>query len=308
MYLTPQSTTALKNMQFSKVINALELAKIGGALQPLSDGVIPKEYNILAVMQKNTATQQIPPFTQPTLLNSGEIVLDLRGYWSQISQSVENGRAITNGPAKTLIDLAQLMRIWTMSPYARSRLLTLGDLPIHTYSYWVGEGIARTISADPITQREIVELAAWFYQCQFQETKLELTEDYVYKIAGKIARITWSNIETVVSNINRVGQINTLAEFATAVVGLQSLRTDKVNAGLIVTTLVGSWFGSSSAKETAAVALEYPPAFLAMLHSACNDAFFRKSPILEIARRADKRGKFEEFNRVYANVLFTIRN
>lgn len=303
MYLTPQKTTALKNMQYGKVTHALELAKIGGSLELLHSGVAHADFKILAVFNKNAATNQIPPFTQPFVLHSGEVVIDLRPYWSQISHSVELGKAITSGPAKTLIDYTKLMTLWLESESTRNRLLTLGDLPIHTYSYWLGESISRTISADPITQREIVELAAWFYHCLFQDENVSLSEDYVYRMAGKITRISWGNIESVVSMINTVGVLKDLHAFSNAVVGLQSLRTDKVNVGLIVTAMIGSWFGSSSAKEIAAVAIEYPPAFLAMLHSACTDSFFRKSPLFEIAKRADKNGKFSEFSRVYSNVL-----
>lgn len=303
MYLTPQTTTALKNMQYGKVTHALELAKIGGALELLSDAVVPESYKILAVFDKNSATKQIPPFTQPFVLHSGELVIDLRQYWSQISTSIEFGKEVSGGPAKTLIDYTKLMRIWLEGDSARNRLLTLGDLPIHTYSYWLGESISRTISADPITQREIVELAAWFYHCLFKSEGETLSDEYIHRMAGKITRISWGNIESVVAMINRVGVLKDLHSFSNAVVSLQSLRTDKVNVGLIVTATIGSWFGSSSAKETAAVAIEYPPAFLAMLHSACTDSFFRKSPLFEIAKRADKQGKFAEFRRVYSNVL-----
>lgn len=302
MYLTPQTTTALKNMQYGKITHALELAKIGGSLEALDSNITNGDFKILAVFDKSV-TKQIPPFTQPFVLRSGEIVVDLRMYWSQISHSIELGKEISGGPAKTMIDYSKLMSLWLQSDATRNRLLTLGNLPIHTYSYWVGESISRTISADPITQREIVELAAWFYYCSFKSESEQFSEEYIYRLSQKIAEISWGNIETIAAMINKVGYLKDLHAFSNAVVGLQSLRTDKVNVGLIVTALIGSWFGSSNAKEVAAVAIEYPPAFLAMLHSACTDSFFRKSPLFDIAKRIDKQGKFAEFSRVYSKVL-----
>lgn len=302
MFLTPQQTTALKNMQVGKVSHALELARIGGGFEPLP--FAPE--GILAVLNRGD-TKDIPPFSQPMVLQTGELVIDLRAYWSQISHSMDLGREITSGPARLLMDQAILEYMWIKEPTSRVRMASLGDLPLHTYSYWLAEGISRTISADVTTQREIVELAAWFYYCQFEEVAF-INDDVIYKVAGKIGRISWGGIDPIIEMINRVGFIPDLTAFSRAVVALQSIRTDKVNAGLIVGALAGSWFGSTNARETAAIALEYPPTFLAMLARAISDSLYRKSPIFDIAKRADKSGKFGEFLRAYTNLTHAPRS
>lgn len=303
MYSTPQETTALKNMLYAKVKHALDMGKVGGALELLSDPYAHESYKIYAIFKRSAATDLIPPFTQPMLLSTGEIAIDLRPYWSQIGHFIELGKSLPGGPANTTIELAILMRMWLEGTEYRNRLLTLGDIPIHTYSYWLGEGVSRVISADTLTQRSIVQLSAWFYHCLFLESNSSINEDYVYKVAGKIARLTWGQVEEVVDLINTAGFLENLHEFSRAVRELPSLRTDKVNPGLIVTALSGSWFGSSNAKESVIVGIEYPPMFLAIVHSACTDNFYRKSPLLDIAKRIDKQGRFAEFNRAYQNVL-----
>lgn len=300
MFLTPQQTTVLKNVQYGKVNHALDLAKIGGGLEVLNHA--PE--GILAVLDKSS-TKDIPPFNPPMPLRSGELAIDLRSYWSQISHAMELGKEITSGPARLLIDQAILQKAWMVEPSARTRMASLGELPLHTYSYWVAEGISRVITADVNTQREIVELAAWFYQCSFIE-QLPNDEDFIYKVASKISRVSWGTIDPIIEMINQVGYLKDLSDLSNAIRNLQSVRTDKVNPGLIVTALAGSWFGSTSARETAAVALEYPPFFLAMLTRATTDALYRKSPIFDIAKRADKRGKFDEYHRAYMNLIRSI--
>lgn len=298
MFLTPYDTTALKRLQMDKVIREVERARIQNALNAdIKD--IP---NTLALLLKSPETNTIPQFNQTVVLEDGTTVIDLRPYKNEVLRFIELDKSIPVGPARVLIDQAALQTIWQTGVDGRLALASLTNLPLYTYSHWLGESINRVLNLTPEYQTDVIIRCAWMWTCLFHES-IDTSEDMVYRYASKIAQITYAKLETVVEMIREAGPINNLEQLVESVKGLPSARTDKLNTAIVITAVSGSWFGSSGAREQAVAALEHPPTFLAILANALQGAFYRKSSFFDIAKRQDKRGKFEEFTTAYAGVL-----
>ena len=74
-------------------------------------------------------------------------------------------------------------------------------------------------------------------------------------------------------------------------------RISQVNVGFIVMSLGRSWFGFG-AQEIAGCAIEYPPAFLALVEAAANTKVWRKTHLGTLVQRLGATGKtLEEFTR-----------
>ncbi|MNN83385.1 hypothetical protein D3C81_2004180 [compost metagenome] len=73
-------------------------------------------------------------------------------------------------------------------------------------------------------------------------------------------------------------------------------RISQVNAGFLVMTLGRSWFGYG-AQEIAAVAIEYPPAYLSLVEAAANAKVWRKTHLGKLVENLNQNRAAEAFAR-----------
>lgn len=299
MFLKPYDTTIGSNYNTSKLESSLSIAQAQGVL---ATGIVPNVPDIVAVIGKSIETESIPPFNHPFLMGDdkfNKIVIDLRPYQSKIKQSSDGTWELPDtGPVGLLVKQAKLQIIWRAQEY--ERFADLPDVAIMVYSRWIAEAITRRLGVDPETQMKIVTLASWFYLCtMFPESQLkhrEIPEDDRIRMAARIARTSLRKIDDVLPLIEQVGYLHTVTDFVQALKGLDSRRLQAINNVLLFTLISGSWYGSASAKEVAGISVEYPPFFLAVMHTAINESMYRKTPINEIALRYKRKDGLNRFN------------
>lgn len=298
MFLSPYDTTALRKLQLDKLIRTIETARIQGAIR-FDVAAAPKT---LVVLEKSPATLDIPQFNQTIVLADGTSVIDLRPYRSEVMRHLELSRTIPIGPAAVLVDQSRLQTIWQLAEHERLRLASLTELPIFVYANWLGEAVAQLTQVEDHYLKDIIAMAGWFWTCQFYDV-VAIDESLAYRYASKIARTNFGNVDSIATMIQDVGQLKDLADFVKAVQDMPTARTNMLNVPLIITTLSNSWFGSSGAKEQAAAAIEHPPTFIAILANAVQGGMYRKARFVDIAKRLDSRGRFENFINTYKNLL-----
>lgn len=303
MFKSPYLTTVTSGHRITNIQTQLSQALVEDRL---FHPVVPGVSSLYAVYGKDPVVSQIDAFTHPININRQNVeltVVDLRGYGNQVSVSEQGVQVSKIGAAALLVKQAVLQIIWQQSPES---LLSLIDLPLAVYASWIGGSVSRHLNLDPATSIDVRILAGWFFMCQFQDQAdydRQMGEDYLASKATKISRNLRVPIENVISAIQRVGFLPNLTAFAEALKTQGSTRLDRMNVLMLTQMLGGSWFGSANAREMVAVALEYPPMFYGMVHSAATEAFFKKAIIAEVTLKQQYRDNFKRFDMAMQQLL-----
>ena len=299
MINTAYESTTVKTSYRKDIIRPIMIAQVKGALHALP--LVGYE-DIYLILSNNEETQDIPTFTQPMLIVSGtkaSIVVDMRGRGNRL---LVDGVLVLpkSGLEWNIIKQAMIMKVWILG--GRESLYQMSDLPIKVYSRWVSEKIASTLTLDPLVARHLQVACAWWYICQ-HHAPAALSEDEYLSKSIYISRIAMVPNEQAYEIIAACGYIGDIVDFCNRTkVALSSPRYQQITPKLLVAALAGSWF---SARETAGVAIEYPPTFLAMLHTAINERGFRDTPIAKIAEQLNKQQTFSQFNIAFNQLVLS---
>lgn len=303
MFKSPYSTTVTSGHRINNIQTQLSQALVEDRL---FHPVVPGVSSLYAVYGKDPITQQIDAFTHPiniTRQSTELTVIDLRSYGNQVTP-VEQGLQVAKiGAAALLVKQALLQIIWQKSPESFQPLV---DLPLAVYASWIGGSVSRHLNLDAATSIDVRILAGWFFMCQFLDQAdydRQNGEDFLASKATKVARNLRVPIENVLGAINRVGFLGNLSAFAEALRTHGSTRLDRMNVLMLTQMLGGSWFGSANSREMVSVALEFPPMFYGIVHSAATEAFYKKAIIAEVTLKQQYRDNFKRFDMAMLQLL-----
>lgn len=289
MFQSPYETMPLSRLNLTRTIDAVNVAKTTGHIK---EGLLTSAPSLYVVVGRDAANAQIPPFPMPLTIEnsiSGDYtVVDLR----QFNSSLMRGgvlREPENGPASLLVKLALLQTIWKTREESPRELLGVSTFPMLIFASWLGNLISQNLALDPNTRLEVIAVLCWYYTClHYRSNELSLDSNTVGQHALKISRTAKLQSSTVIEIIEQAGHLANIEDLCKALQGLSSVKTDRVAPETIYSVIRGSWFGSADSRQIIAAAMEYPPAFLAILYSAVTDPMVRKSRITEVAKVLDR--------------------
>lgn len=301
MFSSPYETTAGSNFKgVDKVTYSLKQAMAEGTLANSE-----RTKQIKYVAENSVYTESIAPFNHPIKLDRDLIVIDLRPFQNRIIKDDSGTVKLYDGGFATLLLKQALLQLaWDESP---GRLADISDLPLATYAFWISEAISKRLSLSQPSLFDVTAIAAWFYICQHENIPSTTIDDIhspdILRKATRIARNTYVRVERVLELIQSVGYIRSVPELMKALSLLNDRRLSNMNATLFYNLLAGSWFGGPAAREIVSIATEYPPYFVAVLHTAINEKMYRKTVINEIALRYNKGDAFARFNNGFRNLI-----
>lgn len=311
MYLTPYHTTAGINM-LSSVENIV--TKIKGVMG-FNEGIVrvysqQGDGEINAVTHSDY-TNKIPDFFHPIGVKRDSVYdvwLDAKPFsntkqysWDKIDykNSTEYYFSMTK---------SKLTHYWLNVNI--NDLRTFSPLPGAIYSAYVSEVLARKFSLNIEQQLRLAIHASFFYFNLFltdDEIKHKLThksEEYVaYALKGNkmlnekiILEVLdiYKEEELVINSIDRFCQ---MCERITS-----SIVFSDFTQTAYFSLLNGGWFGLS-ARESVAIALEYPPIWITIISLALNERTYRNSQIAKITERSMYRETSDTFQRQLAGLL-----
>lgn len=264
----------------------LLVAKAENALLPVAG-----KKNILVLLDKTPLTKDIPPFNHPYFMENTEgktTVINLAPYRGVVQRN-ESGEVIlpTMGAAGILARRTLLEEIWSNGDV--SSFFFNIDVPLTVFSLWLGGLLKSRLTLNDETAMKAEALTAYYYLClhlkeeDFDEKKLEI-------VAIKVNRILRIPIQTLKDWFSPVGYLANLDAYCDALRkfgGSMSFKNlDKRAVWNLTST---SWFGSTDTKELIAAALEYPPAFNAIVYSGIGEKFYRKAFLSHLIERTGKR-------------------
>lgn len=285
MFITPYQTTVCRSHKVDDIVKELKERIIAHTLHSTNP-------YILFVTQQDT---EVKPFTHPMLIemDRGEqyIVSDLR----PVSRINSEGEIVKTTDFQYMNLRCALMKEAWIEGNVQD-LLNLGDYQIKVFSKLMAENLGRRMNLKIETQLRVQVLSCFYYLSLFEEHDdydYE-DEDQLLRRAKRCSRISGLPIQDVMEIIDSLPNIGTMNLFTEALrERTQSVRLEKLSAGVIYTMLGGVWFGNN-ASEQVAVALEHPPTWCAMLYMATTNRGYRKTILGQLAQQLEKRSDLGE--------------
>ena len=292
MFNYTYQTTACSSYSLREITTALQKAKVNGELETVTTTKGNRLKNVFSV---TPYSRTIPPFHHPVAieLTSGEtvFVVDQR---PNLSLSRDGETKITQPSNYDFLALRAALE-WLWNNDYREELQLLGQIPFRAYARLVSENIVRRLGLPPDAQQQIAALTGYYYQCLFLDTDT-LSEDDRMKMAVRIRNYMAIPVEVSLPLIEDLPVLGTMQEYCDAVRSkIPNPRLLKLNPAFMISISSGVWFGPA-AREVVAVAMEYPPAFLALVFTALNDRSMHGSQMTKLVDSVAKSNTSTEFN------------
>lgn len=202
-----------------------------------------------------------------------------------------------------LILRTALEQLWNTD--AREDMLLMGAIPFRAYSRLLSENISRRLGLTPDVQQQLSALTGYFYQCQFTDAKA-LSADEKLAMAIRIKNFVAIPTEVTLPLIDELPILTNMESFCDAVrLAVPNPRFEKLNPAFLISICGGVWFGPA-AKEIVAVSLEYPPTFIAMVHTALNDRTMHGALFSKLVDQIARNSTAMEFNNALLALMETV--
>lgn len=284
MFQSPLQTTACARYKLDKTTAGIKYAE-------LNEELIQDEYNVgtLAgiVTMVPPGITDFPPFGQPILkvdfpAMDSKVVIDARNLLR-----VADKTPLKLDVYKEAIRYATLSYLWSndISPDARGfrgRMLNLSDFPCRVFSSWTSTEISRRLGLD-VSQTSLLRVIMAIYFVQSFSSTLEFNktdEAEMSRIVTRASRNVPGTLPGVVmtrlgGKIPYLGSLQDTVDYIKEVI--QSPRVEQLNVAFLYTAMTYSMFPAQ--RETGAVALEYPPAFISLLYTALTERNANKTTL-----------------------------
>ena len=301
MFNSPYDTTVCQAHSLSQIQQAVLRAKSNGDL-PWTGDVIQNlsAWQIRALVGGDVATTGIPPFAHPLtvsdpLYKEDFLVIDLRPFVkvkpgegavkSKIQTTDIPGYVEGSSDATLLVRRALLQLVWMKDdPHD---LFTVSMVPMIVFCSWIAETITQKLGLDPKAQMQIMGIVGFYYVSLFEEETTWNDQDRlrIAKLVSQATRISVNDLLAVNGEIPYLGTLAALVDYIKEC--KISSRLDELSVPFILTLFTGAWYGFQ-AKEVAAISLEHPPTFYALVIAAITDRTYRNSILFRYVDRTNK--------------------
>lgn len=292
-FKTPYETTACYGHDaiVKSTVAQVKQALITGDLKQAST---PKGVPLKGIYTIPSYFKGIEPFYHPLVVEfRGEqvVVVDSRSSLRTVANTGE--QVISNRMEYAfLIARAALVYKWINGDAAA--LAQNSDLPLQVFTGWVPQAIVRNKNLDPHHQQTLVALSGLWFLSQFTDEDLT-SEGARLRAAARIARLTRVPAERIMEITDGLGRLLTIDDFVKAVrERVDSPRVSDMTAGLLISYIKSAWFGAA-AQEISAVALEYPPYFLAMVYTSVDDRSYKNTRLTQLVDIYDRNGAGRQY-------------
>ena len=244
---------------------------------------------------------EVPLFIHPLYNKEGSVVyLDARPY-----TSIErNGELKIRSEYDYQLNLmrAKLELAWQLED--RTDLYTSLEFSNQIYVRWLSETISHRFGLVPVQQVKVMALVAMFVIGQYYNTvEDELTINrYLQMISRNFmldATLVVGVAEAIENQFPR--DIN---EFLNALHRLEiSPRLKEFNQLVLFNMLSGSWFMNANHLQIVSLALEYPPAFAALVYMATQFSVYKRSGIGQRVDKANRHNAHATYVRQLSTVV-----
>ena len=286
MFNTPYDTTAMvghtTDTVRQKIMEDYALNSGTGAVRNFEGDIPNKLYMVI------DGNALIPLFEHPVVVNLGNsygVVADMRGTVAVDRTGKLSVRSMpTYEFNKTRLSL---QRNWLSGDASTPDTLVLdtsdrqiADFPCVIFSRWVSETLTRRLGLTIDTQLRVQVLSAFHYISMHKNITGEPVSDMELvgvirkiQVATRIPPDTIAEIVDQLPFFKNVGELMHYVEERTG-----SPRLEGIDVASLFSFLKGSWSGRNPS-EVIAVAMEYPPLFMAMCYMGLKEPGFKSTNI-----------------------------
>lgn len=266
MFLTPYSTTLGSKYRLESIFSGIRRAEINEELI-----VLPTSETGALVKVVGPRSKDFQPFSQPILNNDfpdmyASFVLDGRSY-----MRAKEDTALKSDVFNHNLRYGKLSYLWSIDGAHRRSMSVATDYHIKTFGGWLSGEIARRLALDPVT---IVTLRMIFTihfiqmgddrlkNSSSKDDQLSIVTMASRKIPGSSPLPAYQNLLN--ENVPYLGSLEDTVKWIKETIDTPTIS--QLNSGLIYALVNGSTF--PSLRDTLAIGLEYPPAFISLVYSA----------------------------------------
>lgn len=304
MFISAYDTLACRAYNVKQIQSELRMAIVEDNTIMLET---PSGKSIPAVFGLRPDNKSVPTFAHPipVYINEKEdapyFFVDTRSL-VKANPNAPRGYSINNPTEYNFqIKRAALNLAYNSDP---SSFMGLGDLTPLVFCRWLTDMIVRKLGLDPSDQVRVTTVTLFYWYSLFQESETEtFTEKEKMRIITKLTQITSIPSSLSMEVIDSIPVIKDITEYVqTLQLVISNPRLDKLSPALLFAMIGNAWFGAN-AKEVAAVALEHPPTFVAMVATALDSRSFKKSAIGELVYLNDKKDRGIHFKKAFGSLL-----
>jgi len=252
---------------------------------------------------------KIKLFTHPISIfnsdGSGYLCTDLRLYirknpdLKHIENSIKNITEFNFAKTRAILNL-----LWLTSD--RDNIKISMSFASIVYSFWLSDVISKAFALDYNDKLTISVAASYFYQSLFIDG--DITDDIRERMVVHTIKTTGVSADKVFSILDSMRDVETIDDFAIELPNIvENIRLKGFNLTGLLTIVKNSWYGLN-AKEVLAVALEFPPTWIALVFTALQEKTFRNSVIAKLSEQLGARNRADEFIKNYTTMSLQTKN
>lgn len=235
----------------------------------------------------------VPPLVFPILVEMSSasarksksyVVVDVRPYLSSNQLTVGNALNIRQKDNYNFfVANAVLTNAW-VNPSRRNSFKFLGTAPMAVYASLLSNSLERRFALDAGEQLKISIIAAAFYHKLFDESSAVMESETI-SMAKAITAATRAPVEMIYEVLDSITTLRNLDDVVETIKRvIDNPRLDGLNLGTLVTIVNAMWYGPYG-RELIIAALEHPPTWITILHSALTDRSMKHSGVAQVADR-----------------------
>lgn len=305
MFRTAYSTNAASSFMSPVILSQLAIASAEGTLVKID----PKIPSLLALIDRGPRSKEIDPFEHPVHITGkgtgqaadGYWVIDLRPYASRITTQDDTLLVPENSPAALLVLRAKLEMFWNQK--TPGEMMFWGDLPFVVFARWLTGTLKSRLALAPDDIQHVQAISAFYLFNLFYE-EADFGAKQKQAAAMKINRILSIPLDRVQKWLEPLGYMTSLSDLArTLTEQIDNPAVRLIDDKYLTNATMNSWFGSADSRALIAVALEFPPALIAMILACGNTSQYKKSAVGEAVEREKAKWRFNEYQRLAFDAL-----
>lgn len=254
--------------------------------------------------------EEIPPVAHPISFSdqpgnrelSETVVIDVR---SMVRPQAGTGSYHVSNQHEYRFGLlrGQLSALWNNQQ--QEQLANAHTLPASVYGRWFSQGLTHRLGLTAQDQVVVTLLSTCFYLNSFYHEE-QINDDHLAdRRLLQLSRLTYTTPDQITHLKEAFKTLITLEDLIDQIKqNIDNPRIDMLSYGLLISILTYGWYGSNG-KEILAVAVEYPPAWIAVVYTALTSRVVKDSPVARLLTPFTRKGVDQDFLKAIARLLLS---
>lgn len=277
MFLTPYSTTIGTKYKLESVFSGIRRAEINEDLV-----IVDYQSTYANISIVTPRSRDFQPFTQPILSADfpelrSDAVVDGRSF-----MRVKEDTALKTDVYRHNVRYAKLSYLWSVDETHRRNMMVVADYHVKAFGGWLSGEIGRRLALDPVSIASL-RLMFTIHFIQMGDDRLKMSnskDDQISIVTMASRKIPGSSPIPAYQNLlhENVPYLSSMEDTVSWIKETINTPTiEQLNIGLIYSMVNGSTF--PSLRDTLAISLEYPPAFITLVYGALTERGANKTAL-----------------------------